>query len=234
MPVAPAFKTLYKILYWSSLVGLIIVIVLVLRTSPAPRVPFDPDAAARAEKKFQAADDAKAAGQPGQVALDRTELNSYLAQNLQLAPQNPATGAGAAPVAADGGAVAPSTNGSAGNDPATGIAGGEQPTLDQVQSSVKDVKVDMDGDIVKAYVIFDFHGKDLSLELDGHLTADNGYMRFEPVSGKLGSLPLPQSTLNEAVEKLMASPENREKLRLPPDISDIKIVDGQAVIQYKQ
>jgi hypothetical protein len=233
MPVAPAFKTLYRVLYWSSLVGLIIVIVLVLRTAPAPRVPFDPGAAARAEKKFQAADDAKAAGQPGQVALDRTELNSYLAQNLQLAPQS--SGAGAAPVAGDGGAaVAPSTNGGAGSDPAAGVAGGEQPTLDQVQSSVKDVKVDMDGDIVKAYVIFDFHGKDLSLELDGHLTADNGYMKFEPVSGKLGSLPLPQSTLDEAVEKLMASPENREKLRLPPDISDIKIVDGQAVIQYKQ
>jgi hypothetical protein len=45
---------------------------------------------------------------------------------------------------------------------------------------------------------------------------------------------LPQSTLNAAVEKMMASPENRDKLRLPPDISDIKIVDGQAVIQYKQ
>ncbi len=236
MPVAPAFKTLYKILSWSSLVGLIIVIVLVLRTSPAPSVPFDPGAAARAEKKFQVADEAKAAGQAGQVALDRSELNSYLAQNLQLAPQSPATGAGAAPVAADGGAgaAAASTTGSSATDQAPGIAGGEQPTLDQVQSSVKDVKVDMDGDIVKAYVIFDFHGKDLSLELDGHLTADNGYMRFEPVSGKLGSLPLPQSTLNEAVEKLMASPENREKLRLPPDISDIKIVDGQAVIQYKQ
>jgi hypothetical protein len=228
MPIAPAFRTLYKILSWSSLVGLIVVIVLVLRTAPAPRVPFDPGAAARAEKKFQAA------GQAGQVALDRTELNSYLAQNLQLAPQSSAAGAGAAPVAADGSAVAPSTNGSAANDPAASVAGGEQPTLDQVQSSVKDVKVDMDGDIVKAYVIFDFHGKDLSLELDGHLTADNGYMKFEPVSGKLGSLPLPPSTLNEAVEKLMASPENREKLRLPPDISDIKIVDGQAVIQYKQ
>ena len=33
---------------------------------------------------------------------------------------------------------------------------------------MKDVKVDMDGDLVKAYVIFNFHGKDLSLELDGH------------------------------------------------------------------
>ena len=36
------------------------------------------------------------------------------------------------------------------------------------QSSVKDVKLDMDGDLVKAYVIFDFHGNNLSLELDGH------------------------------------------------------------------
>jgi hypothetical protein len=91
----------------------------------------------------------------------------------------------------------------------------------------------MDGDVVKAYVIFDFHGKDLSLELDGHLRAEDGYLRFEPVSGMLGSLPLPQSTLNSAVEKMMASPENREKLKLPADISDIQIVNGQAQITYK-
>ena len=109
----------------------------------------------------------------------------------------------------------------------------EQPTLDQVQSAVKDVKVDMVGDVVKAYVLFDFHGKDMTLELDGHLSSEGGYLKFEPISGMLGSLPLPQSTLNSAVEKLMASPENREKLRLPPDVSDIKIVDGQAVLTYK-
>jgi hypothetical protein len=66
------------------------------------------------------------------------------------------------------------------------------------------------------------------------LSAENGFMKFEPVSGRLGSLPLPKSTLDAAVEKMMASPENRDKLRLPADISDIKIVDGQAVIQYKQ
>ena len=59
-------------------------------------------------------------------------------------------------------------------------------TLEQVQSAVKDVKVDMDGDLVKAYVIFDFHGQDLSLELDGHLGAQNGYIKFDPVAGKLG------------------------------------------------
>ena len=235
---------IYKILSWSSLAALILTIVLVLHKSPAPNIPFDAGAAARAEQKFAAADQAKASGQPGQVALDRSELNSYLAQNLQTEGAGPggsssgaatgnsvgnssgANGVTAAAPAADGGNAA--------NDPSAALAAGDPRSLEDVQSTVKDVKVDMVGDLVKAYVIFDFHGKDISLELDGHLSAENGFMKFEPVSGKLGSLPLPQSTLNAAVEKMMASPENRDKLRLPADISDIKIVDGKAVIQYKQ
>jgi hypothetical protein len=228
--------TLYKILSWSSLAGLILTIVLVLHKSPAPNIPFDPGAAERAEQKFAAADQAKASGQPGSVALDRSELNSYLAQNLQTqtpAPVGtPAGASGAANSAAP--AAAGDGGGIAANDPSAALAAGDPRSIEDVQSSVKDVKVDMVGDLVKAYVIFDFHGKDISLELDGHLSAENGFMKFEPVSGRLGSLPLPQSTLNAAVEKMMASPENRDKLRLPADISDIKIVDGQAVIQYKQ
>jgi hypothetical protein len=58
-------------------------------------------------------------------------------------------------------------------------------------------------------------------------------MRFEPVSGTLGSMPLPQSMLNAVVDRLMSSPENREKLKLPNDISDIQIVNGQAQVTYK-
>jgi hypothetical protein len=233
MADAKLVGTIYKILSWSSLAGLILTIVLVLHKSPAPNIPFDAGAAERAEQKFAAADQAKAAGQPGSVALDRSELNSYLAQNLQT--QTPA------PVGAPGGAGGGTTpgaaadgGGNAANDPTAALAAGDPRSLEDVQSSVKDVKVDMVGDLVKAYVIFDFHGKDISLELDGHLSAENGFMKFEPVSGRLGSLPLPKSTLDAAVEKMMASPENRDKLRLPADISDIKIVDGQAVIQYKQ
>jgi len=241
MADAKLLGKIYKILSWSSLAALILTIVLVLHKSPAPNIPVDPGAAARAEQKFAAADEAKAAGQPGKVALDSSELNSYLAQGLQTeaAPgggsatgnsTGPASDVSATPAAApaaDGG-------GNAANDPSAALAAGDPRSLEDVQSTVKDVKVDMVGDLVKAYVIFDFHGKDISLELDGHLSAENGFMKFEPVSGKLGSLPLPQATLNAAVEKMMASPENRDKLRLPADISDIKIVDGKAVIQYKQ
>jgi hypothetical protein len=230
---------LYRTLIWLSFIGILLVLVLVLRKSPGPNVPYDPSAAARVQQKFADADQAKAAGQQPQVALDRTELNSYLQQNLQYdgstngqnasVPVPPANLGNASPAA---GAASPAA-GAASPDPSSGVAGGDQPTLEQVQSSVKDVQVDMDGDLVKAHVIFDFHGKDMSLELDGHLGAQDGYMKFEPVSGMLGSMPLPQSMLNSVVDKLMASPENREKLKLPDDISDIQIVNGQAVVSYK-
>ena len=216
-------KIIYRILTWSSLVGLVLILALILRKSPSPDMPYDPVAANRAEQKFAAADLAKASGQPAQVQLDRTELNSYLQQNLELAGSSAAIAA-TAPAAAPGNSAA---------SPVGALSGADQPSLEEVQSSVKDVKVDMDGDLVKAYVVFDFHGKDLSLELDGHLGSQDGYLKFEPVAGKLGSMPLPQSTLDSAVQKMMASPENREKLRLPADISDIQIQNGQAVVSYK-
>lgn len=234
MPDPSLFNKIYNILTWSSLAVLIVVLALVLRKSPAPNLPFDPTAAARAEQKFEVADQAKAAGQPGKVALDATELNSYLTQNLELEGSSAASAASQpAQPRSNAGSLGASPNGSTSSDPVASIPGADAATLEQVQSSVKDVKVDMEGDIVKAYVVFDFHGKDLSLELEGHLSAENGFLKFEPVSGKLGSLPLPQSTLDSAVAKLMSSPENREKLKLPPDVSDIQIVNGQAVVTYK-
>jgi hypothetical protein len=237
MPDPLVIRKIYRLFSWVSLLGLILVILLVLHKSPAPNVPNDPSAAKRVEQKFAAADQAKAAGQPAQVQMDGTELNSYLAQNLQLEGSPPA------PAVTDGGSSTPTANlasASASVAPAAGIANdaaafasSDPQSVEQVQSSVKDVKVDMDGDLVKAYVIFDFHGRDLSLELDGHLGSQDGYVKFEPVAGKLGSLPLPQSTLDSAVAKMMSSPENREKLKLPNDISDVQVVDGKAVLSYK-
>jgi hypothetical protein len=227
------FKKLYRILSWASLAGLVVTLGLVLRKSPPPQVAYDPAAAARVEEKFRAADQARASGLPSQVDLDRTELNSYLAQNLELAGQPQRGSAGVAAGSSTGRETAAQANAGVSANESRLKVGEEQPTLEQVQSAVKDVKVDMDGDVVKAYVVFDFHGKDMSLELNGHLRAEDGYLRFVPISGKLGSLPLPQSTLDSAVAKMMASPENREKLRLPGDVNDIQIVDGHAVISYK-
>lgn len=225
MPDSSPLRTGYKVLRWGLLIALGLIIGLALRKSPPPNVAYDPQATARVEQKLAAADQATATGQPAQVQLDPTELNSYLQQNLQTSG-SPAAAAGV-PVAG------PAASADAKPGVPTSVPDDNTATVEQVQSTVKDVKVDMDGDLVKAYVVFDFHGKDLSLELDGHLGAQDGYLKFEPVAGKLGSLPLPQATLDAAVDKMMASPENRDKLKLPNDISDIHIENGQAVVSYK-
>ena len=228
-PAWQALKLAYRIFNLVAFISLVVMIVLVLRKSPPPPVATDPKAASRVEEKFLAADQAKAAGQPAQVALDNTELNSYLSANLGLASRAAgAPPADPAPVgAAPNGAAAPT------GTPARNVAGADPQTILEAQQAVKDVKVDMDGDLVKAYVIFNLHGQDLSLELDGHLGSEDGYMKFEPVAGKLGSLPLPQSALSEAIARMMNSPENREKLRLPDNVSAVSVENGQAVVTYK-
>lgn len=221
-------KIAYRVVNWLSLVALVVSVVLVLRKSPAPSVSYDPAATARVQQELASAGQSQAAGTPTQVHLDSTEVNSYLHDNLQMegAPQSanaqspdPNNGN-----TADGGRRPSPTS--------LPVAGADPQTIEQVQSSVKDVKIDMAGDLITAYVVFDFHGEGLSLELDGHLFTENGYLQFDPVSGKLGSLPLPQSSLNSAVQRLMESPENREKLKLPQGISDVQVVDGHVIVTY--
>lgn len=218
MPKATPFAIVRKIFSWFVLVVLIVTLVLILKKSPAPNVVTSPAAATSAEQKLEAAGQAAASGQPAQVQLNSAELNSYLAQNLQLAGSSDATAAGqpSQPIAAT-----------------PDVAGADPQTVAEAESNVKDVKINLDGDLVEAYVIFNVHGADLSLELQGHLYTDGGYLRFEPVGGKIGSFPLPQSALDDAVQKMIASPENREKLRLPDNVSNIEVEDGQVVVSYK-
>lgn len=235
-----AFRVAYKIFNWVALIGLVVMVALVLHKPPMPQIAVDPGAASRVEQKLAAVDQAKAQGQAANLSLDSSELNSYLAENLQLegssptppvgAPSNPLSSraVGAIPAAA---AASTATSNAATGDSAASAS--EQPSIEDVQSSVRDVKIQMDGDLITTYVTFNLHGQDLALELEGHLSADNGYMKFEPLAGKLGSLPLSQSTLNAAVSRLMNSAENREKFRLPDDVSDIRVQDGQVVVAYK-
>lgn len=228
-------KIVYRIFSWSALAVLIVALVLMLRKSPPPNVPYDPAATQRVQQKLDAADQAQAAGEPSQVQLDSTELNSYLHDNLALegTPQTQAAASGAQEQPQQTANSADPGDSGSQPSPAPAVSGADPQTVEQVQSTVREVQIDMEGDLIRAYVVFDFHGKDLSLELDGHLFTQEGYLRFDPVAGKLGSLPLPKSTLDSAVQKLMASPENREKLKLPDGISDVQVVDGHAVVTYR-
>jgi hypothetical protein len=207
----------FRCIRWSTYLAALITLILLLHKTPPPPVQSSPQAAARAEEKLQQAEDSVSQGQKATLRLDESEVNSYLASHLDLAKNAPA----ASPVTPD---ASQTTDGSGAPTAAD---------FEQVRSSVRDVKVQMEGDQVRAYVVFDVHGKDMTLELVGKLGAKDGYLKFEPVSGQLGALPIPQSTLETAVQRLMESPENREKLKLPADIADMHIENGQLVATYQ-
>ena len=213
-PPASAGKRLFRIIRWTTYTLALVALVLAFHKARPPLVETSPQAAARAEEKLEQVEKSVASGQPATLRLDETELNSYLASHLALEGKaNPASAGGA-----------------------QGATGGASPTpqeIEEMRSNVRDVKVQLIEDRVKAYVVFDVHGKDMTLQLEGRLGAQNGYLRFDPVSGEFGALPIPQSALESAVQRLMDSPENREKLKLPAEISDLRIQNGEIVVNYK-
>jgi hypothetical protein len=208
-PKVSVFRWMLRILRWSTYLAALITLILLLHKTPPPAVVSTPQAAASAEQKVSEVEQTVSQGQPATLRLDQTELNSYLANHLDLAPQT---------------ATAASSSSSGAPTDAD---------VEQVRSSVRDVRVQMEGDQVHAYLLFDLHGKEMSLDLVGRLGAADGYIKFEPVSGHIGSLPIPQSALESAVRQLMESPVNREKLRLPSDVSDLRIENGELVTTYR-
>jgi hypothetical protein len=210
----------FRIVRWTTYIAAAITLLMVFHAVPPPVIATSPQAAARVEQKVEAVEQAVASGQSATLRLDQTELNSYLASHLDISPAAVATqSTTAAPTAVSSGLPTPS--------------GTSTEQVEQMRSSVRDVKVELIEDRVRAYVVFDFHGKNMTLQLEGRLAATNGYLRFEPVSGQLGSLPIPQSTLQTAVGKMMDSPENREKLKLPAEISGLRIENGELLATYR-
>jgi hypothetical protein len=217
----------FRCLRWSTYLAALITLILLLHKTPPPRVEVSPQAAARAEQKVEQVQQSVAQGQQATLRLDEPELNSYLASHLALSPGANAAAA-TPPPPTDTSSAASNENSTA--NPSDTLSNAD---IEQAKSSVKDVKVQMEGDQVRAYVVFDVHGKDMTLQLVGRLGSADGFLKFEPISGQLGSLPIPQSTLESAVERLMDSPENREKLRLPSDITEMHIENGQLVATYR-
>jgi hypothetical protein len=229
---ATPWRMFFRIIRWTTYVGGAVMLMLMLHKAPAPIVETSSQAAARAEQKLEQVQQAVSNGQPATMRMDQTELNSYLVSHLDIAPTpnaNPSTVAAAS--ATQSGAV--SATSSASPLDLSAPAGTSAEQIEQVRSSVKDVKVELIEDRVRAYVVFDFHGKDMTLQLEGKLGAEDGYLHFQPVAGQIGSLPIPRSTLEAAVARMMESPENREKLKLPNDMSGLKIENGEVVATYK-
>lgn len=91
--------------------------------------------------------------------------------------------------------------------------------------------VSFEGDKVIGQFATDVAGKKVYITVSGHLGAKNGYVTFDPTEFKFGDLNIPVSLVNDALQKKML--EQRDRLRLPDFISDIRVQDGQLVITRK-
>jgi len=185
-------------------------------------VEIDAGSVVRASAKMRDLSAAVQAGRGGTLQLSESEVNAWLQTNLDL-PASRKRSRGTEPgsnpaLPPDGHAFAPSRD----------------PAVEEVQSSISDVRVALHGDRVGAYVSFSLYGKEMSFQLEGQLRAENGYLRLLPTSGKIGVLPIPAITLGRAVDRLFNSPENREKFRLPNAIEDIRVVDSRLRVRLKK
>jgi len=193
----------------------ILTFVLVLKR-PAPVAPVAAPAAAAADaQSFQEKVDRLAQPRmPGEgeseVRINSGELSAALAQAAGVPSTPPANAASA-----------PSSSSPAG--PAMEFAG--------AVPNIKDYQVSMDGDLIRGQFLTQIAGKDVYLTLAGHLGSKDGYATFDATEVKLGDLSVPASLVNGVLQKKLA--EQRDQLKLPNNVKDIKVENGELVFVEK-
>ena len=196
----------FRILPWISVTLSVSIILLIFRqTQPLP-IQTDPQAAERVAEKMAQLQMAVQASQPHAVTLNEAELNQWMRDNLAIASAHQAQQAGI---------PAPA---------------GSEPSVHEVQSALKDVRMNLMGNQLRAYALFALYGKEISLQLDGTIKTQGGYIRLKPTTGKLGSLPIPSATLDHVVHQLFDSPQNRDTFQLPPQIESVRIENSTLII----
>jgi hypothetical protein len=96
---------------------------------------------------------------------------------------------------------------------------------------IKDQQVSFEGDVVHGQFLAEIAGKDVWVTVSGHLASKDGYATFEPTEFKVGDLNVPVSLVNPALQKKLA--EQHDRLKLPDYVGDVKVENGELVMQQK-
>ena len=72
-----------------------------------------------------------------------------------------------------------------------------------------------------------------TLRVSGRLGSKDGYVTFDPTGFKVGDFIVPVSLVNDALQKKLAEPENREQLKLPDFVKSVHIENGELVVEEK-
>ena len=97
--------------------------------------------------------------------------------------------------------------------------------------TIKDERVSFEGDVVHGQFLAEVAGKDVWVTVSGHLGSKDGYATFDPTEFKLGDMSVPVSLVNPSLQKKLA--EQRDRLKLPDYVGDVKVQNGELVMQQK-
>ena len=204
---------LRRIISFATLAISVLTLVLVLKR-PAPVAPVAAPAAAAANaQSFQEKLDRLAQSRvPGEgeseVRINSGELSAALAQAAGMLP-----------------ATTPA------NPPTSTPSASPGMEFPGAVPNVKDYQVSMDGDIVRGQFLTQIAGKDVYLTLAGHLGSKDGYATFDATEVKIGDLSVPASLVNGVLQKKLD--EQRDQLKLPNNVRDIKVENGELVFVEK-
>ncbi len=107
------------------------------------------------------------------------------------------------------------------------------PASDLGQVPIQAPQVSFEGDQVRGIFPAQIYGKDVYVTVAGRLGSQNGYATFDPTEFKVGDLTVPVSLVNGQLQKKLADPANREKLKLPNFVADVRVVNSQLVVTQK-
>jgi len=211
----------FKAIRWTFLAVFIIVVMLMLK-KPVPPAPFSqasPEVAVASatsfDSKLQQLEDARVQGRAQEVHLTGDELN-YGIERMR----------GELPPAAQPGSATPST------DTPTSPPASAQPAPEG-PPQVKSMQFALVGDQVVGQFVVPRYGMDVYVTLAGSLTSHDGYVGLKPTLFKVGDLNVPISWVDSVLQSKLAEPKNRERLKLPPFVSDIRVENGELVIAEK-
>ena len=200
-----------------------ITVVLLLKKPQPVATPQSPAALAANAQSFQnkleQLERAKAHGQAeAEIHLKSEEITAALTQALGAMPAASPSSSGQNSLLT----TQASPTGQTQSAPASN--GSDRPT-------VKDYQLSFEGDLVKGQFLVRVTGKDLWVTVAGRLGAKDGYATFEPTQFKVGDMSVPVSLVNDTLQKKLA--EQRDQLKLPDYVGDLKVENGELVMKQK-
>lgn len=100
-------------------------------------------------------------------------------------------------------------------------------------ANVRVVGVNFLGDEAVGQFVVNRYGKDVYVTMSGHISAKDGYANIELTSAKIGNLSVPVSLINPRLQERLAEPAQRERLKLPDFVADLRVENGKLIFVEK-